>query len=91
MDGVPLSSVLQLLHYCGHQEAATELRQWKVPRFPVNGRDLKEVGFKAGPELGLTLKALQRRWRESNFTLTREELVGRGNGALQDQPADKKL
>lgn len=75
MDGIPLSSVLELLHYCGHREVAKELREWRVPRFPMSGRDLKEVGLREGRELGLTLKALRQRWKDSYFTLSTEELV----------------
>lgn len=41
--------------------------------FPVKARDLTPACN--GPELGKRLKELERRWIESGFTLTREELL----------------
>ncbi len=41
--------------------------------FPVKARDLMPA--LSGPELGKRLKELERRWIESGFTLTREELL----------------
>lgn len=75
VGGAPRSSVLELLHYCGLPQTASEVAQWRVPRFPVNGKDLMGVGFRAGPEMGRVLHVLQERWKESYFTLSREELL----------------
>ncbi len=80
MDGIPLTSVLELLAYCGLEETSKEIHDWRVPRFPVNGWDLKQKGLE-GRELGLLLKALRQRWKDSYFTLTKEELLG---PALED-------
>lgn len=57
---------------------------WPVPIFPLRGRDLTEVGFKAGPKLGQILKQLDKIWRESDFSLTRDQLIAHilaGNAA----------
>lgn len=75
VDGTPLTSVRELLHYCGLDKTAEEVGEWTVPRLPVNGKDLKEVGFKAGPEFGRLLRTMRSRWKESYFTLSREELL----------------
>ena len=75
VDGSPLYCVVELLHYCGRGKTAEELGRWKVPRLPVSGKDLKEAGFKVGPEFGRLLRTLHSRWKESYFTLSREELL----------------
>ena len=75
VDGVSRSSVLELLHYCDRQGLATELQQWKVPKFPVSGRDMLSAGFKTGPALGKKMRQLHDKWKESYFTLSKEELL----------------
>ena len=75
VDGAPTDSVLELLYYCGHVGVAKELEKWKVPKLPVNGKDLKAAGFQVGPGIGRLLKMLHVKWKESYFTLTKEELM----------------
>ena len=75
VDRVSLSFVLELLHYCDRQELATELQQWTVPKFPVNGRDMLSAGFKTGPALGKMMRQLHDKWKKSYFTLSKEELL----------------
>ena len=82
VDGVLRQSVLELLHYCNRLELASELEKWTVPKFPVNGRDLQSAGFKPGPGLGRMIRQLQSKWKESYFTLSKEELL---ETALREQ------
>lgn len=51
-----------------------EFRDWVVPRFPITGTDLLNLGVKPGKPMGRVLDELRLRWAESNFTLTNEEL-----------------
>lgn len=48
----------------------------KLTRFPVNGNDLLSNGFKAGPELGKELKRLRQVWIDSDFKMSKDDLVG---------------
>lgn len=48
---------------------------WEKPTFPVLGRDLIKTGVKAGPVLGQMLKKLETEWVQSDFNLSREELL----------------
>ena len=75
VDKAPIQSVLEALHYAGQHRMAEQIQGWSIPRVPVNGTDLKEVGIKAGPELGRLLRRLHEKWKESYFTLTKEELL----------------
>ena len=75
VDGSYLSSVTELLNYCDKVGMAEELKRWQVPKLPANGKDLKEVGFHPGTEMGSILRLLKIKWKESCFTLNKEELI----------------
>jgi tRNA nucleotidyltransferase (CCA-adding enzyme) len=47
----------------------------KVPAFPVTGADLIANGMKPGPEMGAKLNILRTKWKQSNFTATKDELL----------------
>jgi len=49
--------------------------QWPVPAFPLRGRDLTAAGLAAGPAMGRSLKTLESRWIDSDFSLTKAELL----------------
>lgn len=42
---------------------------------PVTGDDLIAMGFKEGKEFGMTMKALKQRWKDSVYSLSKEELL----------------
>jgi poly(A) polymerase len=53
------------------------LAAWQKPICPVRGEDLMALGLAAGPDLGSALRRLERAWVDSNFTLTRADLLQR--------------
>ena len=55
--------------------------RWVVPSFPVTGRNLLELGFPSGPDLGRELKRLEDYWIASDFKSTKDQLLEsiRGN------------
>ncbi len=48
---------------------------WLIPTFPVQGKDLMARGVKSGAEIGQQLRALELEWVQSDFHLTREEIL----------------
>ena len=50
---------------------------WAIPAMPVSGGDLLAAGMNPGPEIGVTLKALEDWWIASGFTPTRQDLLKR--------------
>jgi len=50
-------------------------RQWPIPEFPVSASDLLRLGYSEGKELGDALRVLERRWVDSGYQLTRQELL----------------
>ena len=66
----------------GNTEAAEKLRRlvrtaaaWTKPVFPVTGKDLVAAGATPGPDVGVRLRALEERWIESGFSLSRDALL----------------
>lgn len=49
---------------------------WAAPIFIINGEDLKKIGYN-GAEIGKRLNSLHSMWIESNFELTKEQLLKR--------------
>lgn len=75
VDGEFRNHVLELLKYCNRFPDSTELEEWRVPVCPVNGNDLKEAGVPRGQELGRTLKDIRRKWKESCYESSKEDLL----------------
>ena len=71
-DGVDkelISALAQL------QGVNVDMKDTDVPEFPVTGNDLIAKGMKRGPELGMKLNQLKTKWKQSNFTATKDELL----------------
>jgi len=49
-----------------------------APAFPINGNDLMKRGMKPGPSIGQTLDQLKREWINSDFKLTKKQLLKNG-------------
>ncbi len=51
------------------------IEAWEKPVFPVTGKDLLARGETQGAALGMALNAMEARWIDSGFTLSKEELL----------------
>ena len=49
--------------------------RWVPPNFPVTGRDLLDLGFPQGPDLGRELKRLEDYWIGTDFKSTKDQLL----------------
>jgi len=56
-----------LLRSADPDEAMAALEGWTVPRLPIGGGTLVELGLSAGPEVAATLQAVERQWVEEGF------------------------
>lgn len=52
-----------------------EVLEWKNPVFPLQGKDLISLGYKAGPALGEILGQIEHWWRMRDFVPSREECI----------------
>ncbi len=55
---------------------------WKIPEFPLRGRDLVGKGIAAGPQVGDLLDALESWWIARDFKPDRRELLIRAQRQL---------
>ncbi|MDZ5697973.1 CCA tRNA nucleotidyltransferase [Chelativorans sp. M5D2P16] len=69
-----------LMEAAGYRRLLDTLERWQRPVFPLGGKDLLPLGFKPGAELGKTLAALEERWLESGFAMSREDLLSEARG-----------
>jgi tRNA nucleotidyltransferase (CCA-adding enzyme) len=76
VDGFPRQWVLDMWVLTGSDQDVTFwVKKWEVPVFPVTGQDLLDRGMKPGVELGNTLRSLRQEWKDSNFKMTKEDLL----------------
>lgn len=68
--------VCELLKYLNHRDTLNTFTSWTPQKLPVNGLELINRGVKKGPLLAKTLDALRRKWKESDYTYTNEDLLG---------------
>ncbi len=72
----PRDWVLGAVLLRGGDAALLALAQhWEVPVFPVTARDLLKAGYTEGPALGAKLKEIEQRWVDSDYTLSKAELL----------------
>jgi hypothetical protein len=73
VDGAYPEYVGELLNF----HSLEPLRNWDVPVFPVDGLDLiNRKGIKTGPAIGVALRGLRQKWKDSDYTLTKDQLLG---------------
>ncbi|WP_309083256.1 CCA tRNA nucleotidyltransferase [Chelativorans sp.] len=72
-----------LIEAAGFRRLLDIALRWKKPAFPVRGKDLVELGFAPGEEIGRMLGQLEDRWIASGFTLSREQLLRNVEGRPQ--------
>ncbi len=61
-----IENLSELLDYIDNKE---------IPEFPVRGRDLIALGLKENIQIGSILKILEKKWIESDFSLSKDELL----------------
>lgn len=71
------SCVEELLKYHNKLDLFNELKDWKIPKFPVSGSVLKENVDPTvdGRTLGVIMRKLKDVWEEKEFQPTSEELL----------------
>jgi poly(A) polymerase len=70
-----ISDDTQMMRAAGYSRLLDFAENWERPQFPVAGADLIASGMRSGPQLGAQLKALEERWVDSGFGLTKADLL----------------
>jgi poly(A) polymerase len=76
-DAVEVATVLADWTDAGRAAVTEQLESLDVPRFPLSGGDLLQLGMRPGKALGDELDRLEQLWIESGFALDREALLAR--------------
>jgi tRNA nucleotidyltransferase/poly(A) polymerase len=87
LDGRPLDWAVALARADGQGHLAKGLREWTVPAFPVDGRDLAGAGLRPGPAMGEALRGLRTAWADSGYALGADALLARLTDAPEGPPA----
>lgn len=74
-DAVDVAASLADWGDAGRLAVVDQLQRLEVPRFPVSGKDLLDLGRPGGKALGQELERLERAWIESGFALDRQALL----------------
>ena len=57
------------------QNRINQIKNFKKPMFPIKGEDILRIGLHEGPEIGLILKKIEKKWVNSDFSFSRQELL----------------
>lgn len=68
-------AILELLKYNDQHELLAKLKDWSIPRFPLNGPTLLANGCPPGKDMGIVQTKLRDLWKDSSFALTQDELL----------------
>jgi len=60
--------------------------QWESPHFPLQGRDLLELGIPRGPRIGQLLKDIGRWWEDRDYRPNREDCLRELRARLAGEP-----
>lgn len=77
LDIVPLAGAIYHWEHKKLLQISRRLSAIKVPSFPISGKILIDAGIEPSQKLGKILTKLESEWIESDFKLTREELLNR--------------
>jgi tRNA nucleotidyltransferase (CCA-adding enzyme) len=67
--------VEELLKFLGKWELHQKLKDWKVPRFPVDGNILKSHNCPSGKIMGTIINKLKEEWVKNEFKPSADELL----------------
>jgi len=67
--------VLQAMCLTLNPNLVRDIKDWTVPTYPLTGADILAMGVDPGPEVGRRLGLCKVKWMDSEFTMTKDELV----------------
>ncbi len=70
-----LSAIIENISPAVFKKTWEIFKDTKRPVFPISGKDLLALGYSQGIEMGKKLKALEKKWINSEFAYTRTELL----------------
>jgi poly(A) polymerase len=77
MDGVDKEWLEAVVDFQQDEDLHDYIHVVEFFPFPVTGKDLMQVGFEQGILLGQQLEKLRKEWKDSRYTLTKEQLLAK--------------
>lgn len=65
----------EVLKYKGDEIILEHFKKWQIPKFPINGKVLKDAGVSPGKMYGPIINKLKNIWFENEYEQTAEDLV----------------
>ena len=75
IKGASQDHLLAWANMHGKNDVYDAVHGFEQPDFPINGKDLLARGYVAGPNLGKMIDDLKDEWMNSNYKLSKEELL----------------
>ena len=75
IKGTSQDHLLAWANMHGKNDVYDAVHGFEQPDFPINGKDLLARGYVAGPNLGKMIDDLKDEWMNSNYKLSKEELL----------------
>ena len=75
VDGWNTMLISQVLLYLKRYDDVACLEKWKIPQLPLSGKDFLQAGVQPGPEIGRLLKSAMKIWKESSYSLKKDEIM----------------
>jgi tRNA nucleotidyltransferase (CCA-adding enzyme) len=75
IKGASQDHLLAWANMHGKNDVYDAVQGFEQPDFPINGKDLLARGYVAGPNLGKMIDDLKDEWMNSNYKLSKEELL----------------
>ena len=83
IDKILISCAIKKLKPINLPQILAEIESTVIPVFPVRGRDIVELGVSPkSKKIGNILAELERKWVESNFSLSRDEMINMAKTSL---------
>ncbi|CAF0814255.1 unnamed protein product [Rotaria sordida] len=70
--------IIELLKYQGYIYLIDEIKQWSIPKFPIDTGDLQQNGLMSNRSFSHFLRHLKEQWKLSQYKMTKEELIEYG-------------
>ncbi|CAF3798191.1 unnamed protein product [Adineta steineri] len=70
--------IIELLKYQGYIDLIDDIKQWSIPKFPIDIWDLQQNGLISKYYFSHFLRQLKEQWKLSQYMMTKEELIEYG-------------
>lgn len=67
--------MIEVLKYKGDENLLEKFKKWQIPKFPINGKILKDAGVSPGKMYGPIIRKMKESWIENEYKQTADDLV----------------